>query len=140
MGNCQDETVQIDHALRISGNENIEYENKTIEIKGDISVEDNASLRFHNCNVTVLWIVGGNSPHIQVSDRGRLSLENSSIMIRLDLIPNYHTNGRITIEDHAVLNVVDSKIMCTSDVWMSIRDDSYASFIGAESTLIGSMY
>lgn len=129
---CQDETVKIDHPLRLSDNESIEYINKVIEIIGDISVEDNASLRFHNCNVTVLWIVGGNSPHIHVSDRGRLSLENSSITIRVDLIPNYSTDGRISIEDHAVLNIVDSKIMCTSNVWMSIRDDSNAFFNGSE--------
>ena len=126
-----DDKVEL-NTLRLSGNESIVYENKNLVISGDIAVKGNASLSFHNCNVTILWVLGGDNPHVLVSGNGTLLLENSSLMIRLDNIPNYSTSGKISIMNKGVFKVDNSEIRCTSNIWMTVRDNSFINFTGSD--------
>ena len=113
--------------LQVSGEE-LTFRDQNILITGNIAVKDNASLTFHDCNVTQLWVLGGDNPHIMVSGNGRLTLDNSTMYIRLDNIPNYSTNGRITVQDQGWLVVNSSKILCTDNVIMRVHGNCHVIF------------
>jgi hypothetical protein len=125
------EIIELDSGLRIRGQETREYNNMDIIIKGDISIDENASLSFHGCNLTILWLLGSDKPHIGVSGNGSLLLENCNLLLRLDQISGYSTNGKIIIQNNGVFYAKNTSIQSTSDVIMWFLDDSRGSFINA---------
>jgi hypothetical protein len=79
-----------------------------------------------------VWIQVGVHPDILVSDNGELILKSSTLTIKLDQIPNYSTNGRITIQDQAIFTAEYSKIRCTEDMRITCVGNSSISLIGFE--------
>ena len=118
------DTVELNTNLKMSGTETREYKNQKIIIHGVILVDQNASLRFKCCNITILWFPGTEGPHILVTKNAALVLEDSSLTIRIDLLPNYATTGKIEIRDNGGLMVQDSTIKCTSNMITWCRGSS----------------
>lgn len=126
------EPIEMDQTLRVTGNEHLSYSDESLVIDGNIEVYDNASLVFHDCNVTLLWSQIEGKPNILVSDNGVLRLENSTVWVRLDTEHYVSTSGEITIQDQAKLIVDNSTIQSTDNFFMWIRNDASVNFSGSK--------
>jgi hypothetical protein len=132
VGLNSDDMISFETGLKLSSDDELVFENKQITIHRTLVVEGNAILRFVNCTITLQGTSNGDTQHLLMAEDGKLELVNSSIWIRVDLIPNLSTSGRIRVQDNAIFNVINSKITCTSNMRIVCTDKSTVSFSGSE--------